>query len=336
MPAPRVLFVKLSSLGDVVHHFPAVSDLARHRPDVEIEWAVEEAYAEVVGLHPAVKRAIPVNLRRLRKSLLLPSAWSAWRGSRRALRAHAYDYIVDTQGLVKSGIVSRMARGVTFGPDRKSSREKGATRFYDVTLTVPWSLHAVERNRKLVAEVFGYAIEPLANYGLRVPAPAPEWAPAKPYVVGLHASSRDDKLWPGERWIALAAALTARGITIVYPGGNEKERAMARRLADASTNALAAPAMSLTQAAALIGQADAVVGVDTGLTHLAVALSRPTIGLYVATEPGRTGLAGSDLAVNLGGPGQAPTVDAVLGALFGHPPPVAQPEASEAQAAQPA
>ena len=336
MPAPRVLFVKLSSLGDVIHHFPAVSDLSRHRPDVAIEWAVEEAYAELVGLHPAVKRAIPVNLRQLRKSLLSPSAWSGFRSSRRALRAQPYDYIVDTQGLVKSGLVCRMARGATFGMDRRSAREKGAARFYDVTFAVPWTLHAVDRNRKLVAEVFGYAIDPVVDYGLRIPSPPPEWAPATPYVVGLHASSRDDKHWPGERWIALAAALAARDVTIVYPGGNEKERAMARRLADASTNALAAPAMSLTQAAALIGGADAVVGVDTGLTHLAVALARPTIGLYVATEPGRTGLAGSDLAVNLGGPGKAPSVDAVLEALFGPPPPPVEPEAPEAQSAQPA
>jgi heptosyltransferase-1 len=336
MPAPRVLFVKLSSLGDVVHHFPAVSDLARHRPDVEIEWAVEEAYAEVVALHPAVKRAIPVNLRRLRKGFLSPSAWGAWRASRRALRLRPFDYIIDTQGLVKSGMVSRMARGVAFGLDRISSREKGAARFYDVKFAVPWSLHAVDRNRKLVAEVFGYAIDPVVDYGLRTPFPIPEWAPVTSYVVGLHASSRDDKLWPGERWIALAAALAGRDITIVYPGGNEAERAMARRLADASTNALAAPAMTLTQAAALIGGARAVVGVDTGLTHLAVALSRPTIGLYVATEPGRTGLAGSGIAVNLGGPGKVPTVEAVLDALFGPPPSAVEPEAPEPESAQPA
>ena len=334
MPAPRVLFVKLSSLGDVIHHFPAVSDLARHRPDVEIEWAVEEAYAEVVALHPGVKRTIPVNLRRLRKALLSPGAWGLLKDSRRALQAHAFDYIVDTQGLLKSAMVARMARGVRFGLDRVSCREKGAARFYDVTFDVPWSLHAVDRNRRLVAEVFGFAIDPAIDYGLRIPSPAPEWAPVTPYVVGLHASSRADKLWAGERWIALAAALAERNVTIVYPGGNEKERAMARRLADASLNAVAAPAMSLTQAAALIGQADAVVGVDTGLTHLAVALARPTIGLYVATEPGRTGLAGGELAVNLGGPGQVPSVLAVMQALFGHPPTDAQPAAPEPESAQ--
>jgi heptosyltransferase I len=329
MPAPRVLFVKLSSLGDVIHHFPAVSDLARERPDVEIEWAVEEAYAEVVGLHPGVKRTIPVSLRQLRRGLLSPASWGLFGSSRRALRERHYDYIIDTQGLVKSAMVCRMARGVRFGLDRVSSREKGAARFYDITFDVPWSLHAVDRNRKLVSEVFGYAIEPVVDYGLRTPTPAPEWVPATPYVVGLHASSRADKQWPGERWIALAAALAERNVTIVYPGGNESEHAMARRLADASLNALAAPAMSLTQAAALLGAADAVVGVDTGLTHLAVALGRPTIGLYVATEPGRTGLAGSDLAVNLGGPGQVPTADAVMQSLFGEAAAQSQTEVPE-------
>jgi heptosyltransferase-1 len=317
MPAPRALFVKLSSLGDVIHHFPAVSDLRRHRPEVAIDWAVEEAYASLVRLHPAVACAIPVALRRLKAGLLAPSAWSALAGSRRLLRERGYDWIVDAQGLLKSVAVARLARGPLFGYDRRSIRERSAARFYDQALAVPRTLHAVERNRRLVGAVFGYAPQGPADYGLRAPPAAPAWAPAGGYVVGLHATSRRDKRWPEGRWAALAARLQAEGLAVVYPGGSPAERLDAEGLAAASPGSLAAPEMALPEAAALLAHASAVVGVDTGLTHLAVALGTPTVGLYVATQPGLTGLHGSREAVNLGGPGEVPTVDQVVRVLLG-------------------
>lgn len=317
MPAPRVLFVKLSSLGDVIHHFPAVSDLRAHRPEVVIDWAVEEAYAPLVGLHPAVSRAIPVGLRRLKSGLLAPSAWGALSAARRALRETPYDWIVDAQGLLKSVAAARLARGPVFGYDRASIREKAAARFYDQALPVPRKLHAVERNRRLAGAVFGYSPAGPPDYGLATPARAPAWVPAGPYVVALHASSRRDKQWPDERWTALAERLRGRGIAVVYPGGSDAERARAGRLAAASAGAVAAPAIALPEAAALLAHAAAVVGVDTGLTHLAVALGAPTVGLYVSTQPGLTGLHGGPQAVNLGGPGKAPGVDEVMRVLFG-------------------
>ncbi len=317
MPAPRALFVKLSSLGDVIHHFPAVSDLRAHRPEVVIEWAVEEAYAPLVRLHPAVSRAIPVGLRRLRSSLLAPAAWGALSGTRRALRERAYDWIIDAQGLLKSVAVARFANGPLFGYDRQSIRERAAARFYDQGISVSRRLHAVERNRRLVGAVFGYAPEGPPDYGLAVPARAPAWAPAGRFVVALHASSRRGKRWPDDRWAELAARLHAESISVIYPGGSDAERAQAARLAAASPGAVAARPMDLPEAAALLAQASAVVGVDTGLTHLAVALGVPTVGLYVATEPGLTGLHGGERAVNLGAPGKVPTVAAVVRVLLG-------------------
>jgi heptosyltransferase-1 len=317
MPPPRALFVKLSSLGDVIHHFPAVSDLREHRPDVTIDWAVEEAYAPLVRLHPAVSRAIPVGLRRLRSSLLAPSAWSALSAARRALREAPYDWIVDSQGLLKSAAVARLGRGPVFGYDRRSVRERAAARFYDQALAVSKKLHAVERNRRLAGAVFGYSPEGPPDYGLRPLAAPPAWAPRGEYVVALHASSRREKRWPDDRWSALASRLSAEGIAVVYPGGSPAERADAARLASASPGAQAAPVMALPEAAALLSCASAVVGVDTGLTHLAVALGAPTVGLYVATEPGLTGLIGGERVVNLGGPGRIPSVEEVVRILFG-------------------
>ncbi len=320
MPAPRVLLVKLSSLGDVIHLLPAVTDLARARPEVRIDWAVEEAFAPVPAMHPAVERVIPVSLRRLRASPLSPSGWRALAGARAALRTTRYDWIVDAQGLLKSVAVAHLARGPLFGYDRASIREKAAARFLDMALAVPRDLHAVERCRRLVAQVFGY--EPLgeADYGIAAPGEPPAWTPRSDYVVGLHASSKRAKRWPEPHWRSLAERLAREGIGIVYPGGSPAEREEAARLAAASPGGLAAPPMTLPEAAALLARASAAVGVDTGLTHLAVALGCPTVGLYVATKPGLTGLDGGRRAVNLGGPGAPPSPADVVRVLLGAEP----------------
>ena len=315
MPGPRVLFVKLSSLGDIVHHLPAVTDLAEERPGARIAWAVEEAYVDLVTLHPAVADAIPVGLRDLRRAPFAPGRWRRMLRARRAMRERRWDFVVDAQGLLKSAMVARFARAPVFGFDAGSARERIASRFYDVKVRVPRDLHAVERNRRLVGEVFGYEPRGAARYGLLRPDAPPAWAPAQRYVVMLHAASRPAKRWPEERWIELAKLLALQGLTSVFPGGSERERADAQRLAALIPGALAAPATSLIEAAALIGHAEGVVGVDTGLTHLAVALGVPTVGIYCATRPELTGLHGGADAVNVGAPGSMPSVAVVAAAI---------------------
>jgi heptosyltransferase-1 len=314
MPAPRVLFVKLSSLGDVIHHLPAVTDLAEHRPDARIAWAVEEAYADLVRLHPGVHEVIPVGLRGLRRGLFDGARWRRLGETRRALARGGWDYVIDSQGLIKSALVARAAGGVTFGMDKASARERMAARGYDVKLAVARDRHAVERNRELVAQVFGYSVRSPARYGLAAPPAPPAWAPGTPYAVLIHAASRADKRWPDERWTALGRLLAQSGYTCVLPGGTGAERAQAAKLAASIPGAMAAPAMGLGEAAALIAHASIVAGVDTGLTHLAAALARPTAGIYCATRPELTGLHGAH-GVSLGGPGRPPSVDAVAAAL---------------------
>jgi heptosyltransferase-1 len=314
MRAPRILFVKLSSLGDVVHHLPAVTDLAERRPGARVAWVVEEAYVDVVKLHPAISEAIAINLRSLRRNPLRPAAWRDLSGTRRALRG-SWDYVIDSQGLLKSAFVTRLARAPAFGLDATSARERIAARFYDVKIRVPWTLHAVERNRRLVAEIFGYSIEGPPRYGLTRPESRPAWAPAGRYAVLLHAASRAAKRWPAERWIELGRMLSEQGLALVFPGGTTAERAEAARLAAAVPSGVAAPAMPLAEAAALLAHADGVVGVDTGLTHLAVALDVPTVGIYCATRPEHTGLHGGEHALNVGGAGNVPGVDAVAAAI---------------------
>jgi heptosyltransferase-1 len=315
MPAPRILLVKLSSLGDVVHLAPAVTDLRASRPEARVAWAVEGPYADIVRLHPGVDEVIPVGLRALRDRPLSPGAWAALRASRRALRGQPWDYVVDAQGLLKSACVARWSRATVFGLDARSARERVAARFYDVKLPVARDMHAVERNRALLGSIFGYAVASPARYGLAAPAAPPPWAPPGRYAVLLHAASRRAKRWPDDRWTALARLLADDGYAVVFPGGSAAERQAAARLAGATgPAAIAAPAMTLSEAAALLAHASGVIGVDTGLTHLAVALGVPTVGLYCATAPRLTGLHGGELAVSLGAPGAPPEVAAVAAA----------------------
>jgi len=312
--SPRILFVKLSSLGDVVHNLPAVSDVRRRWPDAHIAWAVEPAYAGLVRLHSGVAEAIPVSLRSLKRAVFRASEWRSLFAARRALRAGAWDYIVDSQGLLKSAIVARAANGARVGLDRKSAREPISSRYYDVKLPVARRMHAVERNRRLAAQVFGYAIDGAAAYGLEEPASPPAWAPATRYIVMLHAASHKQKMWPEAYWVELGQRLSERGYTSVLPAGSPEERAAAHRISMDIPDSVVAPAAELPELAALLAHAWAVVGLDTGLTHLAVALRRPTVGIYCSTEPELTGLHGAD-AVNLGAPRSPPSVEQVAEAL---------------------
>ena len=314
MGAPRILFVKLSSLGDVVHHLPAVSDLRARWPGAHVAWAVEPPYAPLVALHPAVDEPIAVNLRGLRDRWYSPREWRAYRAARAAIAAGRWDYVVDSQGLLKSALLARHARGPRFGLDRASVRERAAARFYDVGIPVARRMHAVERNRLLCAQVFGYRLGTPADYGLAPPADPPEWAPRSRYIVMLHAASHKQKLWPEAYWVELGQRFARAGFATVLPAGTATERATAHRIAIDVPGSVVAPPAALPELAALVAGAWAVVGVDTGLTHLAVALGRPTVGIYCATQPQLTGLHGGQ-SVSLGEPGKPPSVEAVASAL---------------------
>jgi heptosyltransferase-1 len=313
---PNILLIKTSSLGDVVHNLPVVSDIRARFPSARIDWVVEEAYRDIVGMHPGVHRAIPVALRRWRGNVLKPAHWREVGQFRHALSGMRYDCVIDTQGLIKSALLAKASSGTRHGYAGASAREPLAAKFYDVAHVVPRDLHAVERNRRLAALALGYELPAALDYGIAAPVAAGSLAPG-PYCVLLHATSRADKLWPEPAWERLGAELARQGYALVLPWGDAAERARSERIARSLPGAIVPPALGILGMAGLLAGARAVIGVDTGLTHLAAALGRPVVALYCGTHPGLTGVyAGQGAPVrNLGGADALPDANEVLSAL---------------------
>jgi heptosyltransferase-1 len=310
----HILLVKTSSLGDVIHNLPVVSDLRRSFPDAVIDWCVEESFAEIPRLHPDVTEVIPVAVRRWRKNLFSAQTWREIDAFRRRIGAVNYDAILDTQGLIKSALISRLAHGVRHGYAAEVARESLAARFYDKTFVIPPNAHAVERNRWLGAAAFDYPVDLPLDYGIAPPDLDLNWLAGARYAVLLTATSRDDKLWDEQNWITIGQELIKRGLSPIFPSGSLAERERAVRIAGSIPGAIVAPPLNLRELAALIGRATLAIGVDTGLAHLATALRVPTIALYVTTDPALTGVYGSGYFRNLGGIGRAPSVAEVLNA----------------------
>jgi heptosyltransferase-1 len=291
---------------------PALTEARRRLPQARFSWVVEEAFAPLVRLHPAVSDVIPVATRRWRQALFSPVNWRDMARFTSALRGQRYDRIVDTQGLFRSALLTRVARGRRHGYDADSVRERVAAALYDVRHRVPRDLHAIERNRLLTGLALGYRPEGCADFGLNRTrlAPTPDG-----YGVLLHATARAEKEWPESHWIALGEALGSRTSSLVLPWGSEAERMRSVRIAAALDRARVPERQSLDRVAALIAGASFVIGVDTGLLHLAAALGVPLVAIFLGSEPGLTGPVSAGPIAVVGGKGQTPAVADVLDAL---------------------
>lgn len=288
----RVLLIKTSSLGDVIHSLPALTDAMRAIPGIRFDWVVEEGFAEIPTWHPAVDRVIPVALRRWRKNLWSTIRSGEWQRFKAAVGARDYDLVIDAQGLLKSAFLTRYARGPVAGLDRASAREPLASRFYERGCRVPWGIHAVERVRRLFAAALGYQLPAgSGDYALdrqRLLAGRRD----EPYLLLLHGTTWTTKHWPERYWRELAELLGAQGWAIRLPWGNAEEKARAERIAAGLAHVTVLPKLNLAGVAAELAGARACVAVDTGLGHLAAALDVPTISLYGPTNPGFTGAYG--------------------------------------------
>lgn len=311
---PRILLVKTSSLGDIVHNLPVASDIRAQIPAAEIHWVVEEALAPIPKLHTAVQRVIPAAVRRWRNSWWRPETVSEVQAFVRALRATRYDAVIDTQGLLKSALVARAARGTRYGPGWQAWREP-LFMLYDHTFHVQRTQHAVERNRSLAAQALRYIAAARVDYGISAARASCPWLTYRHYAVLIHATSARGKLWSEERWIAVGKDLAARGMSAVLPWGSTAEHDRSLRLAASIPEAVVPPALDLSEVASVLSGARCAIGVDTGLTHLAGALGTATVGIYRSTDPAGTGLYGCARGLNLGGGLASPTADEVLQAV---------------------
>ncbi|EER46164.1 ADP-heptose:LPS heptosyl transferase I [Actinobacillus minor NM305] len=291
----KVLVVKTSSMGDVIHTLPALTDAQKASPDIQFDWVVEENFAEIPRWHTAVNRVIPVAIRRWRKHLFSAQTWREWQQFHSELKAEKYDAVIDAQGLIKSAVlVTKLAQGVKYGYDKHSAREGLSSLFYDKTFDIPYQQHAVERIRTLFSMALGYERpQDIGDYSIASHF-AKKSENSTAYIVAIHATTREDKHWKESYWTELLQELSMRELEVRLPWGNEAEKSRAERLAKISPNVVVLPKMSLSTLAEQLAGAKAVVSVDTGLSHLTAALDKPNVILYGATDPKLIGAYGKN------------------------------------------
>ena len=284
----KVLIVKTSSMGDVIHTLPALTDAAKAFPGITFDWVVEEAFQEIPHWHPNVDKVIPVAIRRWRKSIFKTLKSGEWSDYKAELKQSSYDAVIDAQGLIKSAfLVTRLANGPKFGLDKQSAKEPIASSFYNTPITVAKNQHAVERIRQLFASALGYELEGRGDFAIHQHFSCEE--NSGHYLVFQHSTTRFDKHWPEQYWEQLIETACANGWQIKLPWGNPTEKERAERLAAVHSSAEVLPKLNLSEIANVLAGATACVSVDTGLSHLAAALDRPNVILFGPTDPGLVG-----------------------------------------------
>ncbi len=288
----HVLIVKTSSMGDIIHTLPAITDAASAIPNVKFDWVVEEKFAEIPHWHPAVDNVIKVAWRRWRKQLLSATTRAEWRSFRQSLNSKKYDLIIDAQGLIKSALFSRLAKGMCCGFASDSVRERLASFLYHRSFSVARNQHAVTRLRYLFSQALGYQVPAgIPNYGIDKNKLLTE-KKDEDYLVFLHGTTWQTKHWPEEYWTELAKKANQAGLIVKLAWGSESEMKRAERIAAHCSRAVLLPRLDLLGMAKTLLSAKAVITVDTGLGHLAAALDVPTISLYGPTNPELTGALG--------------------------------------------
>ena len=290
----RVLLIKLTSMGDLIHALPALSDAVRAHPQLEFDWAIDENFQEIATWHPAVKNVVATNHREWREALIHPSTLGSVLSVISRLKATRYDLVIDGQGNFKTALLSLFANGPRAGFDRHSVREWVAHLAYQRRYAVTKSAHAIERLRRLFAGALGYPVpESPPDFGIRTNRLIrPQIDLPREYLVFVHNASWKTKLWPEAHWADLIAKSVQAGFSVLLPWGNEQEEARAKRLAiHSSVHVL--PRLSLSEMGYVLAQAQACVCMDTGLSHLAAALNTPSITLYGSTDSGLIGASGA-------------------------------------------
>lgn len=288
----RVLIVKLSSLGDVVHSMPVVHDILQAQPQARIDWVVEPGFAPLVRRVDGIAEVIECALRQWSRQWWSGQTRAQWRAFRDRLERQRYDAVLDLQGLTKSALIARLAKlapaGKRYGLANRTdgaSHEPPARWLVDHPIRIEPRTHALDRSRLLAARALHYTPHGAPVFGLRRGE-----LPHSATLVFVHGTSRDDKLWPEAHWIELGRRLIAQGWRIALPhaGAHELERAERLRMA-LGDSAEIWPAMNLDALVDRLGATAGVIGVDSGLSHIAVALDLPHVQIYNFPTAWRTG-----------------------------------------------
>ena len=297
----RILLVKLSSLGDIVHTLPVVQDILAAMPDAQIDWVVEKAFAPLLTQVKGLRRIIPCELRRWRKSFLAAQTWQAWRAFKADLQSDSYDAVIDLQGLTKSAVVARLARLTPQGKryamanQTDGSGYEAPTRWVaDVAIELPPHVHAVQRGRELAARALGYRMKIPVNFGLNYSSNKPigqsiraQVAPKN--IAFIHGSSRHDKTWPLQNWVALGQRLAANGYQVMLVHGSAAELATSQAIAAQLASSIVLPLLPLCELTQQLATCKGAIGVDSGVSHIAVALGLPHVQIYNFDTAWRTG-----------------------------------------------
>ncbi|MBS0320272.1 MAG: lipopolysaccharide heptosyltransferase I [Proteobacteria bacterium] len=312
------LVVRPSSLGDIVHALALAADVRAARPELALDWVAEDAFAALPTLCADVRTVIPVALRRWRSALAHGATWREFGAFRAALRHERYAAVLDLQEQLKGAMIARIARGPRHGLHAATIREPVATLLHDVHHKLPRDVHFITKARALAAAAFGYEVAGPPRWRWRLPAP-PATLPARPFVVLISATSRASKLWPEPSWRALAQRFADADFDVLLLSGTPAEAERASRIAAGIPATTVLGRTPLADLAALLARAEYVVGVDTGLTHLAAALGTLTVAVFTDTDATLAGVAiDGPHAVDVGGLGTVPSfaaVDDALGSL---------------------
>jgi heptosyltransferase-1 len=292
----RVLIIKLTSMGDLMHVLPAITDATKHFPDITFDWVVDKAFAAVPKWHPNVDRVIPTQHRIWRKGWMKSLLSGELKDFYQTLNQADYDVVIDMQNNIKSAIVSLLRRGQIHGVDKASSREKPAYLAYHYRHAVDPQQHAVTRMRQLMALSLGYPMPTtVADAGVNLDHchwPESNIPTPTRYVMLVHNASWLTKLWPMTHWQGLTLKLAKAGYSVMIPCGNDEEFQRAKQIASVTDQAFALPRLPLDNVVAIMQGATAVVGSDTGLAHMAAMMGKPAITLYGATDPTLIGTEG--------------------------------------------
>jgi len=332
----KILIIKTSSLGDVIHALAVINDIrtqySNARNDWQIDWIVEEAFADIPRMHTGINNVFTVAMRRWKKSPFSRKTWSEISVFKKVIKQTQYDAVIDCQGLLKSALITSQARttihGLKHGYDKNSIREPIASQFYERKHAISYNQHAVTRNRMLCAMSLGYAnLTSAPDYGIAVKSNGSAdrkdiglqsidstLGLKQNYIIALHGTSRDSKLWPVENWVNLGRELAKQNCNLALPWVSDAEFMRANQIASLLNNATILPKLSIAQIANVIANSKAAIGVDTGLSHLACALNISTIAIYTDTNPALTGLMAGAFApaINLGGIAEIPSVAFVM------------------------